>query len=199
MRRERVGFFGGSFDPFHFGHLNLAISLLEAHALDSVLFCPAYVSPFKKACSTVASSEHRMQMVRLGIQEIKHFAMLDWEMKQKKPSYTIDTIQKLKKESTAEFFLLLGMDQLEYLHKWKKIEELLELAQPLIGSRENKQITLDHLPVSLHSFIDKGRTIIPMMDINSTIIRQRLSRKQFCGHLVPQLILDYIKHNHVYI
>jgi len=199
MKKERVGFFGGSFDPLHFGHLNMAVSLFEAHALDSVLFCPAYHSPLKKSGHIVASSEQRMQMVHLGIQENQRFAVLDWEIRQKKTSYTIDTIQKLKKESNAEFFLLLGMDQLANLHKWKKVEELFQLAQPLIGSRENKEIILDDLPATLHSLIDKGRTVIPMMDISSTVIRQRLSHKQFCGHLVPQSILDYIKHNQLYL
>jgi nicotinate-nucleotide adenylyltransferase len=198
MRRKRLGLLGGSFDPLHFGHLNMALSLLEAHALDNVLFCPAHVSPFKTARPPAAHSEHRLQMVLLGIQKIEQFSVLDWEIAKNSPSYTIDTIKRLQSETDAELFLLLGEDQLADLHRWKEVEELLDLAPPLIASRDNKSRALDHLSHPLHKLIDKGRTVVPMMDISSTTIRQRLAHKQFCGHLVPHLILDYIKQHHLY-
>jgi nicotinate-nucleotide adenylyltransferase len=199
MKRKKLGLLGGSFDPLHFGHFNMALSLLEAHALDTVLFCPTHVSPFKTARPPVAHSEHRLQMILLGIQKIEQFSLLDWEITKNGPSYSIDTIKRLRSESDAELFLLLGEDQLADLHRWKDVDELLTLAPPLIASRENKSRTLDHLSPSLHRLIDKGRTVVPMMDISSTTIRQRLSNKQYCGHLVPHLILDYIKNHHLYM
>lgn len=104
MNHKRIGLLGGSFDPLHFGHLNMAIALSETHRLDSVLFCPAYTSPFKTENPPAVSTEHRLAMVSCGIQGVQHFSTLDWEIAQNGPSYTIDTIKKLKDESAAELF-----------------------------------------------------------------------------------------------
>jgi nicotinate-nucleotide adenylyltransferase len=199
MKQKRIGLLGGSFDPLHFGHLNMAIALSEAHRLDSVLFCPAYTSPFKIENPPVVSAEHRLAMVFCGIRGINQFSTLDWEIAQNGPSYTIDTIKKLKDESAAELFLLLGEDQLFDLHRWKNVEELFTLCKPLIASRDSKTIPLHHLSHALQALIAQGRTAIPMMDISSTAIRERLKHKRFCGHLVPALILDYIERHHLYM
>src|SRR5580692_5010418 len=121
MRRKKIGLLGGSFDPLHFGHLNLALSLMEAHQLDSVFFCPAFTSPFKTARPPAASPEHRLAMLHLGIQTIEAFSVLDWEIKTMIPSYTIDTVEKLKNQTDAALFLLLGEDQLSDLHRWKRV------------------------------------------------------------------------------
>lgn len=135
---KRIGLLGGSFDPLHFGHLNMAIALLEAHRLDEVLFCPAHTSPSKMTSPPAASPEHRLAMVSLGIQKIKPFSLLDWEAVKQGPSYTIDTVKRLKSERHSTLFLLLGEDQLPDLHRWKDVEELFTLCQPLVAARDNK-------------------------------------------------------------
>jgi nicotinate-nucleotide adenylyltransferase len=199
MNHKRIGLLGGSFDPMHFGHLNMAIALREAHKLDEVVFCPAYTSPFKLDTPPWCSGKHRLAMISCGLQGIDGFSVLDWEVVQESPCYTIDTVKRLKEQSeTAELFLLLGEDQLLHLHRWKSVEELFSLCRPLVASRENKGLTLTHLSGSLQLLIDKGRTPIPMMDISSTAVRERLKHKLFCGHLVPALILDYIHRNRLY-
>ncbi len=199
MMEKRIGLLGGSFDPLHFGHLNMAIALLEAHDLDRVLFCPAYTSPFKTTRPPSAAPEHRLAMVSCGIQNIKPFSLLDTEITHNTPSYTIDTIKKLKEQTSANLFLILGEDQLIDLHRWKDVEELFLLCKPLIATREKKTISLEHLSHSLQSLIAQGRTSIPMMEISSTVIRERLRKKQYCGHLVPAMILDYIERHHLYM
>jgi nicotinate-nucleotide adenylyltransferase len=199
MRKKRVGILGGSFDPLHFGHLNMAIALLESHGLDTVLFCPARVSPFKMKSPYGAAPEHRLAMVRCGIQKIPHFSILDWEINHTGPSYTIDTIKHLKNESDADLFLLLGEDQLPDLHNWKEVDHLFSLCTPLIASRKiNRPLSLLHLSSPVHSLISQGRTKIPIMEISSTTIRERLSQKKSCQHLVPDLILDYIERHQLY-
>lgn len=200
MTRKKIGVFGGSFDPMHLGHLNMAIALMEVCHLDKVLFCPAYISPFKSDAPPSASPEHRFAMVSLVIKEIPSFSILDWEIHEKGPSYTIDTMKRLHiLYKDAELFLLLGEDQLSDLHQWKNVDELFILCKPLIASRENKEIyTNKHFSSSIRELIEKGRIAIPMFDISSTVIRERLKHKRFCGHLVPDLILDYIENHRLY-
>lgn len=196
---KRIGLLGGSFDPLHFGHLNMAIMLKEAHKLDEVLFCPAHISPFKTATPPAASGKDRLAMVLCGIKNIPGFSALDWEIVQDGPSYTIETMRRLKEEvGSAELFLLLGEDQLPQLHRWKDCEGLFFLCRPLVASRENKGVRFAHLSGSLQSLLARGRTEIPMLDISSTAIRERLRHGLFCGHLVPALILNYIQHHHLY-
>src|SRR5689334_8786356 len=175
MKQKRIGLLGGSFDPMHFGHLNMAIAFRETHKLDEVLFCPTYISPFKSDTPPLCSGKHRLAMVACGINGIEGFSVLNWEVVREGPSYAIDTVKRLKEqEAAAELFLLLGEDQLPHLHQWKSVEELFFLCRPLVASRENKVTTLSHLSGSLQSLIAKGRTGIPLMDISSTVIRERL-------------------------
>lgn len=195
---KKTGLFGGSFDPLHFGHLNMAITLLEVHGLDRVYFCPSGISPFKTEKPPIAAAEHRLAMVNYGIQKMSKFSVLDWEIKRPGPSYTIETIQKLNTEEKTEIFLLLGEDQISQLHEWKNVEHLFTLCKPLIAAREGNAASPSHLSFPLQSLIVQGRTKIPMMDISSTRIRKRLSEKKPCYHLIPDLILDYIERHRLY-
>lgn len=172
-----TGFLGGSFDPIHLGHLNLAISLKEAAGLDHVIICPAWVSPFKEG-KKMASPEHRLNMCRLAIEGLKGFEVLDYEIKKGGPSYTIDTIKYLNRPLR----LLLGDDQLEAFSRWKEADLLKQLAPPLVGSRLKKE----------------GENPIPIMEISSTLIRERLKSGLPCVHLVPYKVLDYIFKNDLY-
>ena len=196
----KIGVFGGSFDPPHIGHLNMAIALLESHKLDTVLFCPTKLSPFKTAHLPVATAEQRLAMVDLAIRNIPYFSLLDCEIRTEGVSYTIDTIKRLKNNYEAEFFLLLGQDQLAELYRWKNVEELFTLCAPLIALR---QLSAPSLPsgVSCHvqSLIDKGMTLTPIMQISSTMIRERLRQRKQCSHLLPHLVLDYIQRHQLYL
>lgn len=167
---KTVGFFGGSFDPIHFGHLSLARHLMEVHNLDEVLFCPAFCSPFKTKNPPFASGFHRLEMLKLAL-DLPQFKICDWEIRQEGASYTIDTIRALQTEG-VQFKLLLSEESALHLDQWKGIEELLTLADLLKGPR--------HFPTS------------------STEIRERLKKNLDCRHLVPAKTLDYIKANRLY-
>ncbi len=183
--KKKIGILGGSFDPVHFGHLNLAVHMLEACGLDEVLFVPASVSPFKENSPPKVSAEHRKEMLLLAIQPVKQFRLLDWELQGKGPSFTIDTVRRLSSEAPAQYHLLLGDDQLEGLPRWKEAEELIRLAPPLIGTRER-------------AGFGKTQVKIPRFEISSTEVRKRLSEKKFCGHLVPASVLTYIEKKSLY-
>jgi len=200
---KAVGFFGGSFDPIHFGHIHLALQMLEKHSLDEILFCPASLSPFKSNQPSSHTKEHRRHMVELAISPIKKFSLFDWELKKEGPSYTIDTIKWLLAESEKmkkkeHFYLILGEDALEHLSEWKEYEQLLRYAPPLIGSRLREEKKIPSSLSSLSSSISKGLTPIPLLEISSTMVRERLKKGLYCGHLVPAKVLDYIQENTLY-
>ncbi len=193
---KKVGILGGSFDPIHFGHLNLGISLMEMCSLDEVLFVPASISPFKENAPPAVSAAHRKEMVRLAILPIKTFRILDWEMENKGPSFTIETVRRLSQDPSLQLHLLLGDDNIAAFHRWKEAEELIRLAPPLIGIRDLGD--LSQLPAEFQKALRNGRIEIPHFEISSTKIRSRLSQKKYCGHLVPAAVLDYIGEHGLY-
>lgn len=199
---KRIALFGGTFDPIHFGHLNLAIQMLEIHKLDEIIFCPANYSPHKESDQPAAENKHRKAMTALAIAPIKAFSLVDYELDLEGPSYTIHTAQKLvKTHSGAQFFLILGEDALTGLHGWKEIETLLSLTAPLIGSRSGKSESacdLSAFSERSKKAIQKGMTQISIMEISSTNIRERLHQKKYCGHLVPLTVLNYIDKHALY-
>ncbi len=171
---KKIGFLGGSFDPIHIGHLHLAISLLEAFDLDQVLFCPAACAPHKKEKIVGADPFARLEMVRLAIETAPLFALLDWEVVRGGVSYSVDTMRALVKERPGnQFFLLLGEDSFSQLDTWKEKNALIDMAPAIVGSRKE-------------------------FNVSSTDVRLRLSQKKYCGHLVPEKVLDYIARHGLY-
>jgi nicotinate-nucleotide adenylyltransferase len=199
-KKRRVGLFGGSFDPIHFGHLNLALGLLEAGKVDEILFCPAHTSPLKKDEPPAASKEQRAAMVALAIAPIKEFKLLDWEIKRPPPSYTIDTVRHLlSQEEYRSVHLILGDDALKSLSRWKEVEELLSLAPPLMGSRLGHRLEESQdLSPQLKKMLLPGLVTLPVLDISSTEVRARLRQKKFCGYLLPSKVLEYISQHNLY-
>lgn len=203
MKQKSIGFFGGSFDPIHSGHIHLALSLLEKHQLDQVLFCPAFISPFKTENSPHVSAHYREEMVKRAIAPLPFFSIFDYELKKKEASYTIDTIKHLKKQyaeqkQNIEIRLILGDDMLQGLPQWKDVETLLKLAPPLVGSRSQEPVWPSGLSKEALALLQEGFTQIPILDISSTTLRQRLKKREYCGHLIPYQVLEYIHQNQLY-
>ena len=200
----KVGFFGGSFDPIHFGHLNLAVELMEAHNLDQVLFCPANINPHKlnQEGSTISD---RLEMVNLAISSNPNFQLLDLESERKGISYTIDTLRDFianeeLSSNPRKTFLLLSDEAVSGFFDWHKPEEIVKIATLLIGTRlsSTKNLLPEVANQSICEAIRKGWTPTSRMDISSTAIRNRLQKRLYCGHLVPEKVLDYIYQNHLY-
>ncbi len=202
---KKIGFFGGTFDPIHVGHINLAISLLEIHKLDEILFCPAYVSPHKAQSPPVAPPEMRIEMVQMAIDPIPQFSLYLREVERGGSSFTIDTIKDLIERSKEEgqnneYKLILGEDALPTLHRWKDVDELLTLVHPLVGCRgESTTMTAVTLPPFIIKTVEEGGTEIPVMAISSTMIRKRLKKSLYCGHLLSREVLDFIHQNELYL
>lgn len=169
---KKVGFFGGSFDPVHFGHIALAIYLLEAHHLDQVLFCPAACSPWKEKTPPVATGEQRLKMLKVALEGMHEFQVIDNEIKRGGMSYTVDTLHELR-QAGVQLRLILSEDTAKGLDRWKNAADIVHIAPPLIGP---------------NSF-----------PISSTEVRARLKKNLYCRHLVPQKTLQFIKDSGLYI
>jgi nicotinate-nucleotide adenylyltransferase len=203
MAVKKIGLFGGTFDPIHFGHLNLAFEIMEKKELDQVWFIPAQINPLKVQAPPT-SMEHRLHMVQLAIQEIPQFYLKDLEKARPPPSYTIDTLRAFIAEeayqpTTNQFYLLLGEDAVPGFINWHLPEAIVELVPLLIGSRTGIwQYELDNFSLPVRAAIQEGLVPTRLMDISGTGIRRRLHQKLYCGHLVPASVLHYIQKNQLY-
>lgn len=170
MTKKKIGFFGGTFDPIHFGHLLLVEELAKKHHLDEVWFCPAYCSVFKTSKPPQASVKHRLAMLELALEGYPAFKICRAEIEKGTVCYTVDTLRLLS-HPEIQFYLLLSDESFASLARWKEPEELARLAPPLVGKR-----TL----------------------ISSTKIRKRLKKGLTCKDLVPAKVLDYILAHRLY-
>lgn len=197
-----IGLYGGTFDPIHNGHINLAIELMEKRKLDEVWFIPAKVNPHKSDIS-FTSYEDRLAMIRLATQEISGFKVDEIEYSLPTPSYTIHTIQALQeRESHAsiQFFLMLGEDSIKNFLAWHQPEEIVKRVPLLIGSRSCDlpfNPALKENPL-IYQAIREGWTKTHVLDISATYIRQRLSNGEYCGHLTHSSVIEYSKAKNLY-
>lgn len=195
---KKTGIFGGTFDPIHFGHINLALQLMEIHQLDEVIVCPAAVSPFKEHLPPVASADHRSAMIQLAIADIGRFQLSRIELDRSGVSYTVDTLRSFSRKygETAKLYLLLSEEAIETFHCWKDAEAIIDLACPLIGSRDGARSRIPPSPVQ--EALKRGLTPTARFEISATQVRDRLKKGLYCGHLVHAKVLDYIQRNSLY-
>lgn len=201
---EKIGLLGGTFDPIHNGHLNLAFELMEKKQLDQVWFIPAQVNPFKVQ-SPPTSIDHRLNMTRLAIQDIPQFHLKDLEKERPAPSYTIHTLRafvaaEASNQTPNRFFLLMGEDAVPGFCHWHLPEEIVALVPLLIGSRTCIwQYELDNFNLPVREAIQSGLVPTQLIDISSTNIRNRFAHGLYSGHLIPAPVLEYIHKNQIYI
>ena len=195
----RIGLFGGTFDPPHNGHINLILSLQEAHHLDAVLVIPARTNPLKPP---VVPFEHRLVMAHLAFDTVPGCTVLDVEARKNGPSYTIDTIEWLmehhKAFATAERFLLLGADAAASLPKWRHLDRILTFVRPLIAARSLPPKDPIHPMCELFPEAKARWTETALLDISSTDIRVRIHQGLYVDHLVPGGVMRYIRESELY-
>ncbi len=203
MAAEKIGLFGGTFDPIHCGHLNLAFELMEKRGLDQVWFIPAQINPFKVEAPPTPM-DHRLAMTQLAIQDIPQFCLKDLEKERPPPSYTIHTLKAFVAEQASnpaphQFYLLMGEDSVPGFIHWHLPEEIVKHAPLLIGSRSGLwQYELNNFSLPIREAIQEGLTQTRLVDISGTDIRNRLTQGLYCGHLVSAPVLEYIYKNQIY-
>ncbi len=211
----RVGLFGGSFNPIHFGHLRSAEEDREALALDLIYFIPA-ASPPHKVEGELAPAEHRLQMTRLGAKGNRHFMVSDVEIRRTGRSYTIETVrfflQTLRQPSTL--YLLMGADQFAELDTWRECDALVKEANLAVHSRAPQgesaagKVSLaaikrfGYIREDDHYVNQSGKTLsfvnTTIFPISATAIRQKLQHGQSINYLLPTDVLDYITRHSLY-
>ncbi len=185
---KQVGIYGGTFDPIHFGHLNLALELLERQRLDEIWFCPANLPPFKQGIP-LSSPQHRAAMVALAIADIPAFRLLDIELQREGPSYTIDTVRELmQKDTKIGYHLILGDDSIENFSKWHQAEQLVDLIPLSIGRRTCQPPEIRSASAKISTALRRGLLPTRVLEISGTDIRKRLHQGLYCGHLLPEKV-----------
>ncbi len=133
MAKERIGILGGTFDPIHQGHIQMALSALDTCHLDRVLVIPTGVSSYK---SSIAPAEDRWKMIVMACTQDTRLIPSRLEMDRAGTGYTVDTLLTLRRQyPKAEFFFILGTDGLLKLHKWHRADEVFSLCTFLICPR----------------------------------------------------------------
>lgn len=199
---KRIGIFGGSFDPIHYGHLHLAEEARSRAKLDQVVFIPTWVSPFKQD-SSPASCQQRLDMVRMAISSNPGFAVSDMEILREEVSYTVDTLRRCKEMmgKDTRLYFITGTDAFLSIERWYKYEELLQNYSFIIGSRPGyREEDLDHVIQRLRNQFNADiiQIKIPQMDISSSEIRDRIQEGSTVRYLLPDALLYYIARNNLY-
>ena len=199
---ERIGVFGGSFDPVHIGHLTVAQDALEQLELNRVVFVPAAVSPLKRHCQPV-EGRHRLEMLRLATAGILRFEVSDLEVARGGVSYTVDTIQQVQAmHAGSELFFIVGLDSLVEMHCWYRAEELLASCTVVPFGRGGE----DPEAIAAKSGLSNGwkakllaRLIrIHEIEASASEIRMRIAEGLSIQTLVPPEVEMYIAEHNLY-
>ena len=199
----RLGIYGGTFDPVHYGHLLLAESCREQLQLDEVWFVPAAVPPHKQG-HELSPGSARIDMLKLAIGGHEAFQVWPYEVEQGGVSYTVDTLAHLVEEDAArELYFLMGADSLRDLPTWREPGRICQLTVPVVVSRtipgDKAASAVDF--ESLAKLVDAERleTIrssqvrMPRIDLSSSDIRRRVAEGRSIRYQTPRAVEQYIR------
>ena len=190
----KVCLFGGTFDPPHIGHLLIAQTVCEAENFDKVLFIPAFSPPHK---NSITSVNHRINMIKIAIEDNPKFEYSDVDIVREGTSYTIDSIIDIKNKlnlEKQEVYYLIGSDSLIDLKNWKEPKKILDEAKVIVA------ISPGFRPSDLpHWILQDGHFAnIPRFELSSSKIRSRWVENLTIRYMVTLPIWDYINRNNLY-
>jgi nicotinate-nucleotide adenylyltransferase len=214
-RPQRLGVFGGTFDPIHVAHLRCAEEAREQLGLDRVLFIPS-ASPPHKGGRAVASARDRLAMVRRAVARNPGFEVSPMELERRGRSYTVDTLRVLRERlPDTRLVLLLGLDAFREIGTWKEYEALFVLADMAVFSRPGHRSSnlrallpiaargsfcysrsrrrLEHRSGNQVIFLD-----VTALDISATAIRRRAAQGRTIRYLVPPGVERYVSEHRLY-
>jgi len=187
----KIGLFFGSFNPMHIGHKAIASYMVEFTDLEKVCFIVSPQNPLKKKQSLL-DQHHRLMIIRMEVEDNSKLQVSDIEFKMPQPSYTIDTLVRLKEEqSENEYALIMGADNLQNFHKWKNYKQILADYSIYVYPRPGIEISGKH--ENIH--IVKG---VPQMEISASFIRQSIKQKKDVSYLIPEKAWKYIDEMNFY-
>lgn len=205
---ERLGIFGGTFDPPHQGHLILAEAAYRQLQLDQVLWAPAGQPPHKSirpsgtdAAPLPSAAHHRLAMTELAIMDRPHFALCHRDLERPGPHYTADLLALLKAEygSQVAFWFLVGKDSLRDLASWHAPEKILALCRLGVYPRPGLPVDWDTLETIVPDIRNKTDWLSgPPIELASTQIREQI-RQGIPVITIPRAVYNYIKKHSLYL
>ena len=198
----RVGALGGTFDPIHLGHLQIAEAVRVELDLGRVLFIPTG-QPRLRADEYLSPVADRLRMVELATSDSPHFQVYDNETRRSGPTYTVDTLIELRGglEPGASLYFIVGVDILSRFHQWKEPERVLELCNLVVVPRPGHDdfdwpAWLRRFPQAADRVTKLGTT---MVNISGTEIRRRTGQGESVRELVPDSVAEYIEERCLYV
>jgi nicotinate-nucleotide adenylyltransferase len=191
---ERIGLFGGSFDPVHNAHLALARQALHDARLDELCWVPTGLAWQKARAMTPAT--HRLAMLQLAVGAAPRQRIDACELQRSGPSYTLDTVRELQKcRPDARWFLVIGQDQFAGLHTWHGVDELLQRVTLAVAVRPGQVIEAD----ARVRAAPRVELQMSAMAVSSTDIRARVANGHDIAALVPPAVAQYIQQHRLYL
>jgi len=196
---QRIGLYGGAFDPPHTGHHALAACAIRQLQLDVLHVVPTGNAWHKSR--SLGNATHRMAMAKLNFADLPQAVIDDRELRRQGPSYTIDSLRELVDQYPgADFFLLIGEDQAARFDTWKDWQQMVQLAQLVVAPRQMQAPSADLLyEWHNHPLIKATLLNMPLELISATDIRSSLEQGLLPGQALKPSVFQYIQHHHLYM
>lgn len=188
-KRKSVGILGGGFNPVHIGHLVMADQVKDQLNLDECYLMPTYEPPHVDH-KKVIEADHRVEMLSLAVNGSTRLSIELAEIKRQGKSLTYDTMKALtKSHPMTDYYFIIGGDMVEYLPKWYRIDDLLEMIT-FVGIKRTGYPEVSDYPII---WIDS-----PLIDVSSTLIREKIKRNDSVKYLLPDNVINYIEEHQLY-
>ncbi len=193
---NRIGIFGGTFDPIHLGHLEVALCVRAVLELDLVELVVAH-KPWQKLAGTdvqtapMVSALHRFAMVQAAVADVAGLAACDMEIERGGLTYTVDTLEEFcARDATSVLFLIVGSDAAAQMHTWQRYSEIERLATVVVIDRPG---SVGQRPLLQHQLVR-----CPMVDISSSKVRALIAAGESLAEFMPPAALDYCRQHRLY-
>jgi len=210
-KQNKVGLFGGTFDPVHYGHLRAAEEIRQILDLAKIYFIPTAIPPHKEE-SNITAAKDRLRMLRLAIEENEYLDILEFELERKTPSYTVATLEHLTQaHPDLEFYFILGNELFNQIESWKDYRRLFELCSFAVITRPGfSDVDSNKIPLALKDdfrYYNKVENVISYtnnnsrnivfteirgIEISSTDIRNSVRSKKSIKYLIPDKVEKFI-------
>ena len=199
--KVNIGIFGGTFDPIHLGHMEVAKLAISEMNLDKVIFVPARC-PQLKTHVPKASPQHRLDMVKLALGKKKMFEASDIEITRKGPTFTFDTLEEIKESCSQKtgLWFIVGSDAFSEFDKWENYEGILRISNICVVRRSGNKQELDQFRHIKRLASGNNVTVINRMppQISSSRVREIIKEEKEVKKLLDPKVYSYIIRNELY-
>lgn len=190
----KIGILGGTFNPIHTGHTVCAANVMEQFGLDKIIFIPSRTPVHKELAGNI-DLQHRINMIELAIKNNSNFELSKIEVLRKEASYSVITVDDLKKQNPeSEFYFILGADSFNTLKSWKEAEKFVQMVSFIVLMRNGETVDKSILDWVKKAYIAKNNKI----DVSSTQIRDLIKKNKSINGLVCEEVEEYIRKKMLY-